>query len=229
MMLTDSRTLAAALAAVLPAASRDEFRPHLSALYLERCEDVDGLPALRVVGTDGHRLHAAELNLPTGGEAPPVGWTMLLSRGAAERLAKGLKAAAPRKRDEAPAVHVDGVTFTAGSVRVDVETLDETFPPYRKVIPGLVAGETGAAPSVAVNARYMVEACKAAGIFGDDRNGAVHVQHGGPLDPFRVTSESVESGARFIAVVMPMRADAPAAERDPWAVRLAAVTEGAGQ
>ena len=104
-----------ALEFVLPAASKDEARPHLCSVFLK---DRD------VVATDGHRLHLAPLPAPLAG-------SLLLPSAAAATMSRMLK-----HGDQAILARTDDVLQAkCGTWQLDTKLSDKTFPPYRQVIP----------------------------------------------------------------------------------------------
>ncbi|MFZ5786783.1 MAG: DNA polymerase III subunit beta [Acidobacteriota bacterium] len=104
-----------ALAFVLPAASTDEGRPHLSCV----CVGPD-----RVAATDGHRLHVVPLPIVLPEE-------LLLPLGTAQVLRRLLT-------DDAHVIIAksgDIVRVRIGAWQIDTRLVDARFPPVDKVIP----------------------------------------------------------------------------------------------
>jgi DNA polymerase-3 subunit beta len=110
-----AQSMRAALDYVLPAASTDEQRPHLNCICLD---------GGRMMATDGHRLHAADI--PTNLPEP-----MLLPLQAA-RIAKRLLGS-----DDLAIIAKsrDTVRIRAGQWQMDTRLVDATFPPVERVIP----------------------------------------------------------------------------------------------
>jgi len=104
-----------ALGFVLPAASKDESRPHLCTVLLQ---DQD------TVTTDGHRLHLA--SLPVSVSEP-----LLLPASSAGTLVRLLN------KEEQVIVAKSGsvLRIKVGPWQLDVRLSDKKFPPYKQVIP----------------------------------------------------------------------------------------------
>jgi len=106
-----------ALSFVLPAASRDESRPHLCTVLLQ---DNDA------VTTDGHRLHLA--HLPATVPEP-----LLLTASAAGTLVHLLS-----QSEQVILARAGGVLrIKVGNWQLDARLSDRKFPPYEQVIPDL--------------------------------------------------------------------------------------------
>lgn len=119
-------TLARALAATTYAMSRDDTRPHMSALLLERRAG-----ELRFVATDGHRLAIARV----GDDGPD--FTLLVPRRTIEeieRLATIPGHVVRIQRDG------DRVWFVSGNEWISGKVVQEIFPFYEQVIPEHFAG-----------------------------------------------------------------------------------------
>ena len=100
---------------VLPAASKDEARPHLCKVLMT---DRD------MVTTDGHRLHLAPLPAPLSG-------SLLIPSAAAATLARILK-----HGDQAILARAgDTLRIKVGPWQLDTRLSDRQFPPYTRVIP----------------------------------------------------------------------------------------------
>lgn len=106
-----------ALSFVLPAASKDESRPHLCTVLLE---DSDA------VTTDGHRLHLAPL-------PAPVPQTILLRAPAATTLTHMLAHGEQTILAQAG----DVLRIKVGAWQLDTKLSDRKFPPHNQVIPDL--------------------------------------------------------------------------------------------
>lgn len=104
-----------ALGFVLPAASRDDSRPHLQGVLLE--DQV-------VVATDGHRLHRAPL-------PAPVGEALLLPAASVDLLRRLLG----QTTHLALFKDADRVRATGHNWRLHMQVVEEEFPPYLHAIP----------------------------------------------------------------------------------------------
>ena len=149
-----------ALGYVLPAASKDDSRPHLNAV----CFDLD-----RIVTTDGHRLHMARLpsKLPE-----PV----LLSLDAAKTLGRLLK-----KADQVILARTgDVVRARVGEWQLDAKLVDASFPPYEKVIPSVTTFTTTVDHALFTKALARVSRLTKAGMVRLTVNGQIAIATSDP-------------------------------------------------
>ncbi|MCC6103730.1 DNA polymerase III subunit beta [Acetobacter sp.] len=110
------------------AISTEETRYYLNGIFFHAA-DADGIPLLRAVATDGHRLARVETDLPEGAAEMPG---VIIPRKTVAELRKLI--------DEAPeeievALSETRVQFTAGSIMLTSKLIDGTFPEYDRVIP----------------------------------------------------------------------------------------------
>lgn len=208
---------AARLKAVSLAMSSEETRFYLKGIAFER-NPVDGRPIM--VATDGHMLLAHRGGWYLG-EAPAE--TPIVP---ADKVAAILKAAGSDKRDRTawvcfrfepdsrrfvaavdhfPSVNEDheaglvGELFKNG-VTVCGETIDGTFPDWRRVVP---AHNEGAAIVPAFNGALLATMAKAAAIVADGGLGIIRVSGAGPEDAARIAFPTPD----LVGVVMPIRSD----------------------
>ena len=110
------------------AISTEETRYYLNGIYLHAIE-VDGVPMLRAVATDGHRLARVELPAPKGSETMPGVIVPRKTVAEVQRLVE----------DPAGSVAVElsptKMRFTLGDVVLTSKLIDGTFPDYARVIP----------------------------------------------------------------------------------------------
>lgn len=177
-----------AMFAVLGAASKDETRACLNTLRVEAAPN-GGATA---VATDGHRLHAvtdAEVEC----QEP-----LQIQRECAEAVAKGLG-----KKMEATEI-LDGKASLQNGGTLPVALTEGEFPRWRQVMPaGEVKGE------VKLDARYLMEACKAAIDFhkalGHKTDTFIKIKvredDGVPVE----IGSTNETGPTFVAIIMPVR------------------------
>ena len=118
-----------AVKCVLPAVSKDEYRPHLNGMLFE---------GNKLVATDGHRLHLHMF---------PVGITALVPLVGVQTLARLIK-----KEDVQLAVDEHFVRAKIGSWTLTVKTGDAQFPPYENVIP-----KNAPEGTLAVNGRELTK------------------------------------------------------------------------
>lgn len=110
------------------AVSTEETRYYLNGIFFHAA-DADGVPLLRAVATDGHRLARVETDLPEGAAEMPG---VIIPRKTVAELRKLI--------DEPPeeievALSETRVQFTAGSIMLTSKLIDGTFPEYDRVIP----------------------------------------------------------------------------------------------
>lgn len=110
------------------AISQEETRYYLNGIYFHTVE-ADGLPRLRAVATDGHRLARVEIDAPAGAEGMPG---VIVPRKAVQELLRLLDDPAETVGIELSA---NKVRFTLGPVVVTSKLIDGTFPDYGRVIP----------------------------------------------------------------------------------------------
>lgn len=181
------------LKAVSLAMAKNDVRYYLKGVYIEfnRAET-------RIVATDGHRLHMVRTVDSSAMVIEPV--TFIIP---ADMVKHCLKAKAAR-HDKNPqitlhfsngkveAVLPDGSTFSAPA-------LDGTFPDYRRIIQQCVSGKSDIEAAV-YNPRYVLDAMDALETYADHEAGTGIRQLGAHV--------GVLTWGDFLAMVMPMRADA---------------------
>ena len=110
------------------AVSTEETRYYLNGIYLHAAE-TDGVPVLRAVATDGHRLASAEVPLPPGAEGMPGVIVPRKTVGELRRLID----------DVGDDVTIDlsetKVRCAFGDATLTSKLIDGTFPDYQRVIP----------------------------------------------------------------------------------------------
>ncbi|MGQ0663421.1 MAG: DNA polymerase III subunit beta [Pseudomonadota bacterium] len=110
------------------AISLEETRYYLNGIYVHAAESA-GVPVLRAVATDGHRLARFEMALPTGAEKIPG---LIVPRKTVMELRKLVE-------DTSAAVAVSlsdtRIRFTFDGSVLTSKLIDGTFPDYQRVIP----------------------------------------------------------------------------------------------
>lgn len=110
------------------AISMEETRYYLNGIYLHATE-IEGLPVLRAVATDGHRLARVEEPLPDGAAGMPgvivPRKTVLEVRKLIEETSESVEIALSDTR----------IQFRVGPVTLTSKLIDGTFPEYERVIP----------------------------------------------------------------------------------------------
>jgi DNA polymerase-3 subunit beta len=110
------------------AISNEETRYYLNGIYLHAAES-EGVPVLRAVATDGHRLARFEMPLPEGAKDMPG---VIIPRKAINEIRKLI--------DEAgDAIEIglsdNKLKFSFDHVTMTTKLIDGTFPDYERVIP----------------------------------------------------------------------------------------------
>jgi DNA polymerase III subunit beta len=110
------------------AISTEETRYYLNGIYLHATEN-EGVPVLRAVATDGHRLARVEIPLPDGADGMPG---VIVPRKTISEVRKLLDDASD---DVTITVSASKIHFTLGPVELTSKLIDGTFPDYQRVIP----------------------------------------------------------------------------------------------
>lgn len=110
------------------AISMEETRYYLNGIYLHAAES-EGVPVLRAVATDGHRLARVEEPLPEGAAGMPG---VIVPRKTVLELRKLLD-----ETNEAVEIGLSDtrIQFRLGPVTLTSKLIDGTFPEYERVIP----------------------------------------------------------------------------------------------
>jgi DNA polymerase-3 subunit beta len=181
------------LKAVSLAMAKNDIRYYLKGVYVEfnRAET-------RIVATDGHRLHMVRTVDSSAMVTEPV--TFIIP---ADMVKHCLKAKAARN-DRNPQIVF---SFASGTIeaalpdgsRFSAPALDGTFPDYRRIIQQCVSGKSDIEAAV-YNPRYVLDAMDALEIYADHEAGTGLRQLGSRV--------GVLTWGDFLAMIMPMRADA---------------------
>src|SRR5271156_2985991 len=110
------------------AISSEETRYYLNGIYLHAASS-SGVPVLRAVATDGHRLARVEVPLPEGAAGIPG---VIVPRKTVVELRKLLDEVSG---DIEIALSETRIQFTIGTMRLTSKLIDGTFPDYDRVIP----------------------------------------------------------------------------------------------
>ena len=127
----DAARLATALDVTAFAMSSEETRYYLNGIHWSAIE-VEGVPTLRLVATDGHRLALTDLPLPEGAAGMPGIIVPRKFIGEMQRLA-----GEALRTDEPLAISLSGtrIRVTVGRTTLVSKLIDGTFPDYERVIP----------------------------------------------------------------------------------------------
>lgn len=110
------------------AISTEETRYYLNGIYLHAAES-DGVPVLRAVATDGHRLARVEEPLPEGAAGMPG---VIVPRKTVNEIRKLLDEVSG---DVSIALSETRIQFELDTMRMTSKLIDGTYPDYSKVIP----------------------------------------------------------------------------------------------
>jgi len=110
------------------AISNEETRYYLNGIYLH-VVDINGVPTLRAVATDGHRMARAETDAPEGAAGMPG---IIVPKKTVSEVQKLLDGA---EGDVAVEVSDTKIRFTLGSVVLLSKLIEGTFPDYDRVTP----------------------------------------------------------------------------------------------
>ncbi|MBE7636036.1 DNA polymerase III subunit beta [Sneathiella sp. P13V-1] len=110
------------------AISTEETRYYLNGIYLHAADN-EGIPVLRAVATDGHRLARVETPLPANAENIPG---IIIPRKAVGELRKLID---DNEGDVAISMSDNRICFSFGGSVLTSKLIDGTFPDYERVIP----------------------------------------------------------------------------------------------
>ncbi|MCB1591165.1 MAG: DNA polymerase III subunit beta [Alphaproteobacteria bacterium] len=110
------------------AMSTEETRYYLNGIYLHEAEN-SGIPVLRAVATDGHRLARFEMPLPEGAAGMPG---VILPRKTVGELRKLIDEAADMIKIS---LSENKIRFSFDHIVLTSKLIDGTFPDYQRVIP----------------------------------------------------------------------------------------------
>ena len=112
------------------AISNEETRYYLNGIYLHTLE-VNGVPTLRAVATDGHRMARAEAAAPAGAKGMPG---IIVPKKTVSEVQKLLDGADP-EAEVSVEVSDTKIRVTLGSVVLLSKLIEGTFPDYERVTP----------------------------------------------------------------------------------------------
>lgn len=161
------------------AVSTEETRYYLNGIYLHAAE-TDGVPMLRAVATDGHRLARVELPLPEGAAGMPG---VIIPRKTVAELRKLIE-----ENDETITVALSDakIRFAFKDAVVTSKLIDGTFPDYGRVIP------TGNDRSLEVDAKIFSGAVDRVSTISTDKSRAVKLEL--TSDRLTLSATSTENG-----------------------------------
>lgn len=168
-----SKTLAKLIDGVFEAVSTDETRAHLASVLVEW----DGT-ALRMVSTDGHRLHKSEAETSSVNSL-----RMLIPRKGVQELRKVCDSS-----DEVEISQAGNTAFFTAGFTLDVKLTDAQFPPYDQVIPKQEANMG------TIAMKPFVEAVRAVAVAAAKSTGGVVLEFTKGKATVKVNAQSPDSG-----------------------------------
>lgn len=111
------------------AISTEETRYYLNGIFLHATDSGSGVPSLRAVATDGHRLARVTLDRPEGATGMP---DVIVPRKCVAEVRKLLDEA---EGDIEIQLSASKIRFGFGSATLTSKLIDGTFPDYTRVIP----------------------------------------------------------------------------------------------
>lgn len=124
-----SEILRTLLAKTRHAISNEETRYYLNGIYLHAVISDDGIPQLRAVATDGHRLSLAQTMQPEGADGMPG---IIIPKKAVAEVIKLLDSFIG---EVDVALCANKIIFYIGSSIITSKLIDGKFPDYERVIP----------------------------------------------------------------------------------------------
>jgi DNA polymerase-3 subunit beta len=162
------------------AMSTEETRYYLNGIYMHETDN-HGVPVLRAVATDGHRLARFEMPLPEGAEGMPG---VIIPRKAIGELRKLVDEAADL-------IHItlseNKIRFAFDHIVLTSKLIDGTFPDYNRVIP------EGNDKIVEVDPRVFTGAIDRVSTISDGKSRAVKIALQGKQ--MIISASSAESGS----------------------------------
>ncbi|MCW5732322.1 MAG: DNA polymerase III subunit beta [Alphaproteobacteria bacterium] len=162
------------------AISTEETRYYLNGIYLHAAQS-SGVPMLRAVSTDGHRLARVEIPLPEGAAGMPG---VIVPRKAVNELYKLLDA---NEGTVQVALSDTKIRFTFEQAVLTSKLIDGSFPDYERVIP------TGNAKFLEVDARSFAAAVDRVSTISSEKSRAVKLAV--EKDRLVVSATSPENGS----------------------------------
>jgi DNA polymerase-3 subunit beta len=167
------------------AISTEETRYYLNGIYLHATES-NGIPVLRAVATDGHRLARFEMPLPEGAAGMPG---VIVPRKTVGELRKLID-----ESDQPIKLSLSDtrIHFAFDSTALDSKLIDGTFPDYQRVIP------VGNDKVIELDCRSFAEAVDRVSTISSEKSRAVKliIENGG----ITLSANSPENGTATEAV-----------------------------
>ncbi|MGB1076862.1 MAG: DNA polymerase III subunit beta [Bdellovibrionales bacterium] len=169
------------------AMSTEETRYYLNGIYLHATE-TNGVPVLRAVATDGHRLAQFDMPLPEGAEGMPE---IIVPRKAVGEIRKLIDEAA----DTINITLSDNkIRFAFDHIVLTTKLIDGTFPDYTRVIP------TGNDKVIEVNPKIFTGAIDRVSTISDGKSRALKITLNGKTMTLSANSPEAGSATEDIEV-----------------------------
>jgi DNA polymerase-3 subunit beta len=162
------------------AMSNDETRYYLNGAYVHAAE-ANGIPVLRAVATDGHRLAQFEMPLPDGAADMPG---VIIPRKTVAEIRKLVEEAAA---DITIEISENKVRFAFDHIVMTSKLIDGTFPDYQKVIP------QGNDKIVEVNPKLFTSAIDRVSTISNEKTRAVKLAINGST--MTLSAQSPDAGS----------------------------------
>jgi len=177
------------------AMSTEETRYYLNGIYMHATDNA-GVPVLRAVSTDGHRLARFEMPLPEGAQSMPG---VIVPRKTVLELRKLLEEAADTIQIS---LSENKISFAFDHIVLSSKLIDGTFPDYQRVIP------TGNDKIVEVDPKVFSGALDRVSTISDGKSRAVKITLNGKTLTLSASSPEAGSAKEDIEV----QSEAPALE-----------------
>ncbi len=162
------------------AISTEETRYYLNGIYLHAAEN-NGVPVLRAVATDGHRLAQVDMPLPDGAAGMPG---VIVPRKAVAELRKLVDDV---DGDVSIGLSDTKIRFGFDDLVLTSKLIDGTFPDYERVIP------RGNDKTMEVDARVLAEAVDRVSTISTEKSRAVKLSISG--DRLVLSANSPDAGS----------------------------------
>lgn len=162
------------------AMSTEETRYYLNGIYVHAA-DAEGIPVLRAVATDGHRLARFEMPIPEGAKDMPG---VIVPRKAVNEIRRLLEEAADQI---SISLSENKIRFAFDHIVLTSKLIDGTFPDYNRVIP------VGNDKMIEVDPKVFTQAIDRVSTISDGKSRAVKIQLNGKT--MTLSANSAESGS----------------------------------
>lgn len=124
-----SEVLKALFSKTRHAISNEETRYYLNGIYLHSVQSEEGIPSLRAIATDGHRLARAQCILPEGADEMPG---IIIPK---KTIGEVIKLLDDYSGEILVGLSQNKIVFNIGTSTLSSKLIDGKFPDYERVIP----------------------------------------------------------------------------------------------